>query len=159
MKKNKKLVIIFISILLTFCSVVAMASASETRYLGDVSGDGKVSATDARQVLRVAAMLDEFTPDKLILADTNEDGKITSSDARMVLRMAAMLEELIEIEDSTEDEGNEEITTKPLETETTTKTEETTTQPNESTTKPNETTTETEKPSYKNEIKLDETLP
>ena len=59
---------------------------------GDVNGDGKLTAMDARLVLRIAARLD--TPDEIqtIAADFDSSGKITASDARLVLRKAAKLD-------------------------------------------------------------------
>ena len=59
---------------------------------GDVNLDGKVSASDARLTLRVAALLEELPEKQFSIADINCDGKITSSDARKILRIAALLE-------------------------------------------------------------------
>lgn len=59
---------------------------------GDVDGDGKVTAADARLILRRAAKLIKFTMEQDALADVDEDGKITAADARKVLRVAAQLE-------------------------------------------------------------------
>ena len=59
---------------------------------GDASPDGKITASDARVVLRIAAKLenpDEVTKES---ADINSDGKVTSSEARSVLRFAAKLD-------------------------------------------------------------------
>lgn len=64
------------------------ASAAE---LGDVNHDGKITATDARLVLRYSAQLtvdENFDPS---LADTNGNGKIDATDARNILRYAAKL--------------------------------------------------------------------
>ena len=57
-----------------------------------MNGDGKLTAMDARLVLRIAARLD--TPDEIqtIAADFDSSGKITASDARLVLRKAAKLD-------------------------------------------------------------------
>lgn len=60
--------------------------------LGDVDGDGKVTAADARLVLRRAANLISFTADQDWLADVDDDGKVTAADARIILRVAAGLE-------------------------------------------------------------------
>lgn len=59
---------------------------------GDVNFDGKVTASDARLILRAAAQLELFTKAQLQVADLNGDGKVTSSDARKALRIAAGLE-------------------------------------------------------------------
>jgi len=62
--------------------------------LGDVNLDGKVTAADARLVLRLAAKLDKeskYSELALKNADIDLDGKITTADARMILRIAAKL--------------------------------------------------------------------
>ena len=59
---------------------------------GDANADGKISAADARTILRIAAKLenpDDVTKES---ADINSDGKVTSSEARSVLRFAAKLD-------------------------------------------------------------------
>lgn len=58
----------------------------------DFNGNGRVDASDARSILRVAANLDEFTAEEAKRADMNSDGKITAGDARTVLRIAAKLQ-------------------------------------------------------------------
>lgn len=63
-------------------------------YLGDANNDGKVTAADARLILRHSAKI-ELLPDTVHhLADVNGDGKINASDARIALRMASKLEGL-----------------------------------------------------------------
>ena len=59
---------------------------------GDVNYDGKLTAADARLILRATAQLELFTADQLKLADMNGDGKITAADARYALRKSAGLE-------------------------------------------------------------------
>lgn len=59
---------------------------------GDIDGNGKITASDARTVLRMAAKLEPTTADALQIADMNSDGKLTASDARTILRKAAKLE-------------------------------------------------------------------
>ena len=59
---------------------------------GDANADGKITASDARTILRIAAKLenpDDVTKES---ADINSDGKVTSSEARSVLRFAAKLD-------------------------------------------------------------------
>lgn len=51
--------------------------------LGDADGDGKVTASDARLILRAAVGLEEVP---LEAGDFDGDGKITASDARAALR-------------------------------------------------------------------------
>ena len=62
---------------------------------GDVDGNGKVNATDARLALRIAAKLEKPTAEHIKRGDLNGDGKITSKEARMILRFAAKLEKEI----------------------------------------------------------------
>lgn len=57
---------------------------------GDVDGDGKVTASDARLILRTAVGLEEIS---LETGDIDGDGKITSADAREALRIATGQEE------------------------------------------------------------------
>ncbi|MBR3767516.1 MAG: N-acetylmuramoyl-L-alanine amidase [Clostridia bacterium] len=58
--------------------------------VGDVDGDGKVTAADARLILRASVGLEEID---LETGDIDGDGKITSSDARAALRISTGLEE------------------------------------------------------------------
>ncbi|MBQ6021279.1 MAG: dockerin type I repeat-containing protein [Clostridia bacterium] len=59
---------------------------------GDINGDGRVNAADARTALRSAAQLDELTRVQTYLGDMNASGKVDSADARTILRIAAKLE-------------------------------------------------------------------
>lgn len=56
---------------------------------GDVNNDGKVTAADARKILRVSSQLDNTAGQSAINADVNNDGKITASDARQTLQKAS----------------------------------------------------------------------
>ena len=56
--------------------------------------DGKITASDARVLLRFTAKMTDLTSAQKNLADVNKDGKITAADARLVLRVAAKLEVL-----------------------------------------------------------------
>lgn len=58
---------------------------------GDVNGDGKLAATDARCILQFLAEL-KLEKDLFIAnADVNNDGKIAATDARMILQILAEL--------------------------------------------------------------------
>lgn len=59
--------------------------------LGDVNGDGKVNARDARLLLRYCAYLIGADEIDLISADYNGDGNVNARDARLLLRIAANL--------------------------------------------------------------------
>ena len=60
-------------------------------FAGDVTDDGKITAADARVILKFAACLDTPSEKQQYFADVNSDGKITATDARIVLRRAAQL--------------------------------------------------------------------
>ena len=59
---------------------------------GDVNGDGKITAADARTILRAASKLEDLDEIQKENADADNDGKITAADARKVLRNSAGLE-------------------------------------------------------------------
>ena len=63
---------------------------------GDVDGDAKVTAADARLTLRAAVGLEAYAPGsaQFIAADADKDGSLTAGDARAILRAAVGLEEL-----------------------------------------------------------------
>lgn len=58
--------------------------------LGDVIADGRITAADARKVLRYAAKLESYSLNIEINGDVNRDGKITSADARLILKISAL---------------------------------------------------------------------
>ncbi len=60
------------------------------RMLGDVISDGRITAADARKILRYAAKLESYSANIEINGDVNRDGNITSADARLVLKISAM---------------------------------------------------------------------
>ena len=90
----------FLSIVLSVIMVlsISISAFSETDIgmsgLGDVNNDGKITASDARILLRVAAKLDAETEDVITSGDIDFNGKITAADARTVLRVAAKLENI-----------------------------------------------------------------
>ena len=62
--------------------------------IGDVDGNGKIDATDARLALRAAVGLESLSDAQKKIADADNDGQITASDARMILRAAVGLEDI-----------------------------------------------------------------
>lgn len=65
------------------------------QYYGDADLDGKVTAGDARAILRFAVGLDSPEHMPGILSDVDSDGTISAADARSALRMAVGLDELM----------------------------------------------------------------
>ncbi len=60
---------------------------------GDSDSDGKITAADARKILRTAAKLENLEGQDFRNADVDSDGKITAADARDVLRKSASMTE------------------------------------------------------------------
>ncbi len=92
MKKRILYVIACLTFIFVINAVVVYATGSE--YLGDVDGNGKVTAADARVILRHSANLENVADSCAHLADINGDEKIVAADARITLRMSAKLEDL-----------------------------------------------------------------
>ena len=67
------------------------ADTETPREKGDINGDGKITAADARSALRAAAGLSELDETERYAADYNSDNKVTAADARLILRKAANL--------------------------------------------------------------------
>lgn len=82
----KKLLAVFIALL----GVLFINASASALLYGDVNSDGRVTASDARLILRHAASV-EFLTDASA-ADLNSDGRITAADARKALRIASLLE-------------------------------------------------------------------
>lgn len=74
---------------LLYADFVEDSSSQET--LPDFNGNGKVDASDARLVLRVAANMEELNSEDKKKADVNSDSRITAADARIILRIAAKI--------------------------------------------------------------------
>ena len=123
--------------------IFAVCGSAESLKIGDIDGNGKITAGDARLALRGAASLEKLSEMQLKLADIDGNGRITASDARMILRRAANLEddfgELTTQAPETTTQAPETTTLAP---ETTTLAPETTTLAPETTTEAPETTTE-----------------
>ena len=74
----------------TVCGKVV--EEAEFSAKGDVDGNGRLTATDARMILRYVAGLEKLTLSQRTNADVNGDYKITAVDARQILRVVAGLE-------------------------------------------------------------------
>ena len=58
---------------------------------GDVDGNGKITAGDARTALRIGAQLIAADERQLKAADVDGNNKVTAGDARKILRVSAKL--------------------------------------------------------------------
>ncbi len=77
---------------LNSCYVQRITSQATSSVIkGDLNGDGKVTAADARIALQIAAGLQKPTAEQLKAGDIDGNGKIGANDARAILRMAAGL--------------------------------------------------------------------
>ncbi len=76
--------------------VLTMADGSKKEIVvyGDVDGDGKISAADARQTLRASVGLENFKEDsaKYKAAKRGNVDKLSAADARLILRASVGLE-------------------------------------------------------------------
>ena len=63
-----------------------------SRQLGDVDKDGRLSAADARLILRAAVSLEAIPASDLPYADLDGNGAVTAADARLSLRAALTLD-------------------------------------------------------------------
>lgn len=66
----------------------------EETKLGDTDGDGKVTASDARLILRCSVELEEKTEHILAYGDFDKDSKLSSDDARTALRVSVALDSI-----------------------------------------------------------------
>lgn len=71
-----------------------LIAEDKTYCMGDMNGDGKILASDARIALRISAKLESPDEQQIISGDINNNGKIDAADARKILRAAASLETL-----------------------------------------------------------------
>ncbi|MBQ7962389.1 MAG: leucine-rich repeat protein [Clostridia bacterium] len=79
----------------TSCGEAEARTIEKLSYIvGDVNGDGRITAADARLALRIAAHIDtiEALGTSLVVCDITLDNKVTAADARIILRKAAGLE-------------------------------------------------------------------
>ncbi len=98
----KKKISGIISIVLALVIILTANVSATVNYLGDMDGNSKVEASDARTILRAAVGLDTLSPEKLKIADTDNDDTLSSNDARTALRMSVGLTDWIQISDEAE---------------------------------------------------------
>ena len=83
----KKLLLVF-----TFVLLAVSFTFSANAALGDTDNNKKITAADARYVLRAAVRLEYPDEELRKRCDVDHDGAITAADARMVLRVAVGLD-------------------------------------------------------------------
>lgn len=93
----KRIISVLLAVVLCLCftvNVFALGLLQPKR--GDANLDGRITAADARLILRAAVGF--MTPIPLLMSfyDVSGDGKISSADARTVLRVSVGLESLVE---------------------------------------------------------------
>ncbi len=97
-----------------------IVKANSKANLGDVDADKKITASDARITLRIAAGLYTPTAEESLAADIDSNKKISASDARIILRIAAKLDSIENYipvdEPESEIESSTEMQTQPEET-------------------------------------------
>ena len=93
MKKFIRNLTAFILVLVTLLSTGIFTCFASTLRSGDLDGDGKVTASDARSILRLSVELTDCVPVIRQYADTNGDEAVTAADARLALRVSVKLEE------------------------------------------------------------------
>lgn len=91
--------LLYVLLVVSLCNITFVFSAG-ANAIGDVSGDGEVTAGDARLALRASVGLENYEPESEegIAADATRDGMLTAEDARLILRAAVGLGELKEKE-------------------------------------------------------------
>ena len=69
----------------------------EENHLGDPDGDGKITAKDARYILRCVVGLEDADYEKLKRVDYYNNNRILAENARITLRIAVGLDDLYEV--------------------------------------------------------------
>ena len=97
MKRMRGFAVCLVLVLaLAFLPQLLSAAQTPPAPYGDLNGDGKIHAGDARIALQAAAHLIETTDTLLFCGDIDGDGKLSATDARRILRTAAKVEALPE---------------------------------------------------------------
>ena len=90
--KKSKIIALTSAVSLTAAAVFAATSmVFAAPALGDVDSNGKVTAKDARMILRHSAKLENLSDSVIPVADADGNGKVSATDARLVLRFASKL--------------------------------------------------------------------
>lgn len=90
--KKSKIIALASAVSLTAAAVFAATSmVFAAPALGDVDSNGKVTAKDARMILRHSAKIENLSDSVIPVADADGNGKVSATDARLVLRFASKL--------------------------------------------------------------------
>jgi hypothetical protein len=81
------------------CPIIVL-SLPESIQLGDVNGDGEITAIDAALAAQCAAGLIELTPAEFQAADVDGDSQVTDDDAFLIAQYAAGLIDIFPIDNS-----------------------------------------------------------
>ena len=99
MCKKRLSLLLALLVLLSAAPLTAGYGAAAVNYrIGDVDGDGVLSAGDARLALRASVLLERYKKGsaQFLAADADQNGAIESADARLILRASVKLEQLPE---------------------------------------------------------------
>ena len=101
MKKITAVILSFV-MLLALCVPAFAASgvAAKDIIMGDLDSNKKITASDARLALRLAAKLDSSTRELDVIADVDKNGAVNASDARSILRVTAKLQTVFDSVDT-----------------------------------------------------------
>ena len=94
MKKLISLLLCAIMLLIPMTISVQGAEGEKFPMMGDINLDGKITASDARKVLRMSATLESSAGLSFLNYDADGNGKLSAADARLLLRKSAGLGEL-----------------------------------------------------------------
>ncbi len=78
-------------LILTFLFILFPVSVFASSLPGDIDADGKITAVDARFILRLSVGLDKTDEKILKSADIDKNGRIDAEDARLALRLSTGL--------------------------------------------------------------------
>ncbi len=83
--QGKSLLSLLVCAALTMAMFCVGTTAASAAIYGDMNGDGVISTSDARDVLRYGIGNIELSASQVALADYNGDGKVDTADARDIL--------------------------------------------------------------------------
>ncbi len=88
MKRSVKFLLIILCICTVLQSFSGFSVSVKAAVAGDVNGDGKLTAADAREILRLSVGADTEDLKNITAADIDKDGNVSAADARLALRLS-----------------------------------------------------------------------